>query len=321
MKDNQHEEGTTVSMRHAVQEAIRGGLLIGLLLAWLPPAVHAATIAGVCPAGSLGTISLQGLVASGDSILLSGTCTMNLVVPSTLDNLTLDGQGTAIITAADPTAPAVSILGTSITLKGFTINGGSPGVFVRSGGTARIDNNTIQSATDEGIHVGRGSTATILNNTIQNNADFGILIQEGASARIGFVSSSDPTPGPNTIRGNLGGGVTITRSSSARLAGNLILNNTGDGILVDRLSQADIAGNAIDNNTGHGIFVLRNSGVNLGRDTGTGITEVPNTTTTPNGGNGVNCVVGGYADGRLGTLTGTAGAKNFSASCLDSLNP
>ena len=48
--------------------------------------------------------------------------------------------------------------------------------------------------------------------------------------------------------------------------------------------------------------------------------EAPSRTTQNNVLNGVNCRVGGFGNGRIGTLTGNSGAKNFGTSCIDSLD-
>jgi len=43
------------------------------------------------------------------------------------------------------------------------------------------------------------------------------------------------------------------------------------------------------------------------------------TNTGSNGGFGVRCMVDGFVDGRLGTLTGTLGGKSFTEACTDSV--
>lgn len=67
--------------------------------------------------------------------------------------------------------------------------------------------------------------------------------------------------------------------------------------------------------------VTGGSGVNLGEDTGDTILARPNSTTTNNAGFGIRCEVGGYADGRLGSLNGDGGAQSHSEGCIDSLIP
>ena len=94
----------------------------------------------------------------------------------------------------------------------------------------------------------------------------------------------------------------------------------GNGINVIQASQATISDNSINGNGQNGIFVSENSGVNLGSDTGSGIFDAPNTTAVNNGRNGINCRVGGYGNGRIGTLNGNGGPKDFGTSCIDSLD-
>jgi parallel beta-helix repeat protein len=304
-------------MTHALR-TLRSAVLAAIVLVLPAVAARAATISAACPPGSLGTFTVTGF-APGDVILVSGSCNVNLVIPSGTNDITIDGQGTATLTPADATQAAVTIRGRQITLRGFTITGGAQGVVV-AGGSATITNNVIQSAVN-GIVVLLSGVATITNNTIQNSTDAGIIVTEGGHARIGFANASDTAAGPNIVQGNGAGGITVIRGSSARIVGNTISTNTGDGVGVFRLSQADLSSNAIDGNTGHGVNVSQNSGVNLGRDTGTSIFDAPNTTGTPNTGFGVNCSLGGYLDGRIGTLNGTSGAlvAPFPGSCNNSL--
>jgi hypothetical protein len=69
---------------------------------------------------------------------------------------------------------------------------------------------------------------------------------------------------------------------------------------------------------GDGITASHNSAVNL-RSEGTPLRESPNQTdpTAKNADFGIKCSIGGYAEGPLGTLTGTHGAKEFDNSCVD----
>lgn len=139
---------------------------------------------------------------------------------------------------------------------------------------------------------------------------------EGAA----FRTADDTVASPNVIRDNGLHGISVTLSSSARIAGNTIAGNFRNGINVDRASQANISDNTIDGNGQNGIFVTENSGVNLGSDAGAGIFDAPNRTAVNNALRGIACRLGGYANGRLGTLNGGSAAKNFGASCLDSLD-
>jgi parallel beta-helix repeat protein len=266
----------------------------------------------------------------GDLLLVSGVCNENVTIGEEIRRITLDGRGTATINAANAASPTINIRGQGITITGFTINGGETGITVNRGGTATIDRNIIQNAAAIGILVGQQSSARIVNNTIQNNPEEGILVNENSFARIGFVNTPDAGVSPNLIFMNGDAGIHVTRSSSARIIGNIISNTTaGSGIIVSRASHGEISSNTIDGNSEHGIFVTENSGVNLGRDTGNGIFDLPNSTTVNNTQNGIRCLLNSHANGRLGTLNGAAGAKFFvtgppganSGGCHDSLLP
>ena len=110
--------------------------------------------------------------------------------------------------------------------------------------------------------------------------------------------------------------------ASARINGNTITDNKRAGVTVQLASSAEIGNNTISGNGGDGILVIGNSIAVLGSDTGSGLFQLPNTTGAPNGGFGIRCSINSSADGRLGTLNGSKGAKDFTESgCVDSLIP
>lgn len=172
--------------------------------------------------------------------------------------------------------------------------------------------NDVRNNNGSGIGVSDASNAEIEANRIRSNGLNGITVSGGAHARIGFQSG---VPGSfasaNTIEGNGSNGIIVTRSSSAQIAENHIRNNSGNGVLVARASHADVGSNNIDGNVGDGILVTQNSGVNLGADSGTAPEELPNNTTVNNGGVGIRCRLNSTADGRLGSVNGSSGAKDF----------
>jgi hypothetical protein len=259
----------------------------------------------------------------GDVLAVTGTCNENVVIPPQINGITIDGQGTAIINGIDPTSTTLTNRGSNNTIKSLKIIGGSSGIQIQRSSSATIDTVVIDGVGGTGIVVQGSSSARIVSSTIQNNVNGnGISVTENSSARIGFLTNNDTAALPNTITGNGNRGVTVSESSSAVIVGNNISNNLDDGILVNAVSHADIASNTIDNNGGHGINFGRNSGVDLGADTGTSIFESPNSTTVNNAGFGLRCFINSYADRRLGTLNGTLGAKDaFTGGCIDSTNP
>jgi parallel beta-helix repeat protein len=258
---------------------------------------------------------------SGQTILVSGSCYENVSIPPGKDQLTIDGGGTATINGPDVTLNTIQIRGPkAITITGLTITGGRAGIDVSRGSSALIDGNIIDRTGRNGITLGSFATANIVNNTIQNNAVMGILVTGNAFGFIGFRTADDTSASPNTIRNNGMHGISLTLSSSARIAGNTVSGNTRHGINVERASQATISDNTIDANGQHGVYVTENSGVNLGSDTGAGLFDAPNRTTANNVLRGIACRVGGYANGRRGTLNGNAGPADFGGSCVNSLD-
>lgn len=315
-------------------EAIRR-IALFVVLVWFVTAGGSAvaaqtTLATIAPVGWAqvdcdkdGPGALQGAIdraRAGDTILVSGTCHENLSITATKDSITLDGRGDTTITGPDATLTTILVRARAITITGFTITGGRVGIDVGRGASALIDGNTIEGTGRFGITLGSFATANIVNNTIQNNPGHGILVTGNASGFIGFRTADDTVASPNIIRNNGIHGINVTLSSSVRIAGNTISGNTRNGINVERASQANISHNTIEANGLNGIFVTENSGVNLGGDAGGGIFDAPNTTTVNNGARGIACRVGGYANGRLGTLNGSGGPKDFGASCVDSLD-
>jgi parallel beta-helix repeat protein len=257
----------------------------------------------------------------GDTITVSGTCYENVFIPADKDLLTLDGGGTGTVHGPDPIANTIQLRGPrGITIRNLTITGGRVGIDIGRGATALIDGNTIEGTGRNGITLGSFATANIVNNTIQNNPTHGILITGNSSGFIGFATADDTSASPNIIQNNGVHGINVTLSSAARIAGNTIASNARNGINVDRVSQANVSDNTIDANGQHGIYITDNSGVNLGSDTGTGLFDAPNRTTANNVFRGLTCRVGGYANGRLGTLNGNAGATSFGGSCVNSLD-
>jgi parallel beta-helix repeat protein len=250
------------------------------------------------------------------TINVSGTCTENLFIDESKNFISLIGPGDG-----GATISSVTIFGRGITVQGFTINGPRDGIQVAKGGSAIIENNTIDTG-GYGIIVALSSYAQISGNKIQNNPRGGIVVTYNSFARIGFRNNSDPSPVPNTIQGNACG-VIVGSSSSAQIVGNIISSNTEDGVRVTKVSHADISSNTIDDNGRNGILVEQNSGVNLGKDEGEEIFNEPNSSEVGNGAYGLRCDTGGYADGRLGTLDGVGKktATYFAKSCVDSLIP
>ena len=294
----------------------------------VPPANEApdVTRAVNCDAGD----TIQEAVDNsnpGDTVLVSGACSENVLVGVNKRNIVIDGQNTATVNGPDATNHTFRVRGQGITIRRFSsISGGRDGVHMTRGGSATVDGNTIENTGRFGVAVEENSNAGIVNNIIRNNPSDGILVEENSSARIGFLGFHDTSPRPNTIQNNERHGVNVNRSSSAIILSNTISGNTGNGVGVFRVSHADVGGNAMNSNGGNGIFVRENSGVNLGQP-GVAFTVGANTTAANNTGFGLRCDINSYARGLRGTLNGTlvgnsnGGQTEFSVSCVNATTP
>lgn len=309
--------------RAVISSAVVLVLSLAVMQHWEPSSYGSVRALAVdCDAGE--QIQAKLAVAKpGDTIVVNGTCNENVLFLEETARLTLDGGGTAVINSPVGVLPgAIEIRGRGITIRGFTINGGGNGINILRGGTAVIDGNIIQNAAGQGVP-GRGSGinlaqhsyAQILNNTIQDNAANGIGIHESSYGRIGLRDVADAAPGPNTIRNNGGNGVLVQRSSSARVGVSTISDNGGSGVLITGASHAAVASNVIDGNGRGGITLTQNSALQLGGDIA--FLNPPNETSVNNHGYAINCSLNSSVDGRLGTLAGADGIKNFDSSCTD----
>lgn len=294
--------------------------VLGFALSLLPAVGEAAIKTVTCP---LETI--QGKLKTlkpGDTLLVNGICNENVIITEEVQNIILDGQGIATVGGPDATASTIAVRGRGITIrKFFSITSGQDAIRVDRGGTATIDNNTIQNSGRNGILVTENASARIVNNMIQNNPAHGISVSQNSSVHVGFLTIDTPAA-PNTIQTNGAVGVFVGNSSNAFIVNNLIKGNAVDGIRVQQVSNARISGNTIDDNGLSGVVVLEYSGVNLG-DGVAPFFDVPNDTTPgeENGDFGVHCRTGGYAKGHLGTLNGDLGDKDIETTCIDGLLP
>jgi nitrous oxidase accessory protein NosD len=269
-----------------------------------------------CNAGGVISRALNNL-KPGDLVRVQGTCLENLVIQSEVQRITIDGQGTATVKPPDMRQPAIQVLGREITIRGFTTSGGFSGIAINRGGTAIIDHNTIENASEMGLEVSQNSFGRIINNTIRHSGVDGILVLGSASAHIGVLRTDDTVPSPNSILENGGDGIRVLRASTVRVIGNSLTGNRRSGLSVQQASHADVAGNRFDGNAEHGIRAVGNSAVNLA-DSAMGLFTQPNTTTVPNGLFGLRCESGAYVDGPIGSLTGKNGVKDVSdATCID----
>jgi hypothetical protein len=151
----------------------------------------------------------------GDTILVKGTCTENVVIST--DGLTIEANGASTITAAGtPGNSAVEVRARNIAIRGFTIVGKLYGIVVVRSGSASIQSNDISGGSSSGVHIAQSSYARVggenaaLGNNIHDNGS-GIVVRDSASAGIDF----------NTITNN-GRGIDASDNGSINMTDNLI---------------------------------------------------------------------------------------------------
>lgn len=120
----------------------------------------------------------------GDTIVVTGTCSEKVTI--TVDRLTLDGRGSAIIDGNANAAECnlteaveglVEVDGAQgVVLTGLTVqNSPVDGIFLRNGAAAIIRDTTAQHNCDDGIHLAQ-SVATFENATFQENRENGMNV-------------------------------------------------------------------------------------------------------------------------------------------------
>jgi parallel beta-helix repeat protein len=166
---------------------------------------------------TLGALSKVGKTR-GVTILLSGTCNEDVLIQG-FDRLTL--MTTTSATINDPsggTKITVDIEDSrSVTVQGFTINGGAEGVLCGASSVCYLTGNTVQSALDSGILVSAASTANLSANIVENNG-------RGLSANLNSSANSNN----DTFQGNAGSGIAANQGYVATFT-SIIQNNGSNG--------------------------------------------------------------------------------------------
>ena len=196
--------------------------------------VSARTIDVNCAAGrSIQTTLNSILVFDGDTIRVMGNCNENIVIEK--NRIRLEAVGGATLNGPNVNDPTISVKGLNVQIRGFaSISGGRSTIRVEGGGSAVIEQNTLQNSL-RGVLVIQSSYARIVNNIIQNHvgtSSIGVEVRQSSAADIFF----------NTIQNNQQSGIAISDGSAADIDENDILNNVGNGILIHRTSHARLGG-------------------------------------------------------------------------------
>lgn len=222
-----------------------------------------------------------------NKITVSGSCKGNFVIQG-MDRLTLITKtGASITDRSNGTLAVVDIEDSrSVTVQGFTINGGAQGILCNTASVCYLTGNKFQGPGDVqgpgrfGVDVLRGSRAFLESNVIQNWAR-GVFINGSAEV----FSSND------VFQGNGGSGIAVLNRSYFESL-NSSLDNNGVGIEAGG-SGVFLGGGTVSGNSSDGVRVLAASEA---------IFSGP--TITANGGVGVQVVDGSFAAFLAASITG-----------------
>ena len=271
---------------------------VSTLLLLLGSTANAATLCVNCGARN-GLTSINAALKALKSaesrgpatINVSGGCQENVVIQS-MDRLTLNATpGASITDRSGGTLDVINISDSQdVTINNLTVNAGADGVsgtngiVCGDGALCRLNNDTVQGATDgAGIAVFTLSGARLTGVTLLNNG-IGLQVVNGATAvgdatmrgnnrgihmvtgavvnltanitqshELGVFGTTNATLNCNAcvITGNAGGGVLLRQSSSARFtSGFTITNNGGPGVQLTDLSSALFQGGTVTGNGG-----------------------------------------------------------------------
>ncbi len=197
-----------------------------------------------------------------NKITVLGDCKGNFVIKS-MDRLTLITKTGASIT--DRSNGSLAVLDIedshSVTVQGFTINGGGGGVNCGSASVCYLTGSTIEGG---GVGVRSGSRAFLESNVIQDGGR-GATVEDGSQ----MFSSNDVFQGngqgivqfgayleaSNSSFLNNGIGILVAASNLRLLGGTTISGSGGDGMAMRAGSTAVFQGATITGNGGDGVHL------------------------------------------------------------------
>jgi hypothetical protein len=211
------------------------------------------------------------------TITVSGGCDENLAIQS-MDRLSLvTANGASITDSSNGSLTVVDIEDShSVTVQGFTINGGGGGVLCNTTSVCYLTGNTIQDGAGTGVGVFADSHAILESNVIQNNGFRGSTVNDRSRmASSNDVFQGNGAQGVAVISGAYFGasnssflnnlvGVEAFLNSTVRVNGGTISGSVcgasstpfcGDGVILLGGAQASFGGMTITANGGSGIHL------------------------------------------------------------------
>src|SRR5438270_8659187 len=151
-----------------------------------------------------------------NKVIVSGACDGHLVIRN-MDRLTLITENGASITDRSNGTLAVMDIedSRSVSVQGFTINGGLQGILCNTASVCYLTRNTIQGPGRFGVEVSRGSHAFLESNVIQN------------WSRGAFIFGSSEVFSSNDVFRSNGGSAIAVLNRSYFESSNSSLDNNG----------------------------------------------------------------------------------------------
>lgn len=219
--------------------------------------------------------------APGETVMVAaGTYNENIVLNKS--NLALSGAGQAstFVSAVNPSQPTVSITASNVSISGFTITGGTKGVFIYGSNMSTVENNTIASNSAQGIDLDISHNNIIINNSVFLNDYAGITAEDSTHnsfscntitknkyAAISLSNSNYTEIGGNTIsfHDNIplhAQAVWLTSSQNCKIDNNIILNNawaidisfSGDNIFYSNIISHNRQGASLESSDNNIFF-------------------------------------------------------------------
>ena len=237
-----------------------------------------------------------------NTITVSGSCRENILIQS-MDRLTLiTKEGASITDRSNGSLTVVDIEDShSVTVQGFTINGGGGGVLCNTTSVCYLTGNTIQDGAGTGVGVFADSHAVLESNVIQNNGFRGATVND----RSRMASSND------VFQGNGAQGVAVISGAYFGASNSSFLNNVF-GVEAFLNSTVRVNGGTISGSVCASPAPFCGDGVVL---LGGAQASFSGMTITANGGSGIHLEDGSFAVFLFGTTTVTGNLSGTDVEC------
>lgn len=210
-----------------------------------------------------GTGTINGNLAAGATLTITGTCTEDVVI--TVDDVTLTtplGAGRAILKSLKPASDRDAILvdgARRVVLQGLQVVRGAVGINVQNGASVEIRKVRILRTLDTGILVYSGSTATVDRTKVidvdtgdPNTDSYGIV-----ASRSAYVEVID-----SEVKDVKGFGIVAAKSSHGDITGTSVTGSTLDAMFAAQTSNIEADDVTLDGN-GYGAGAYHNSHLRL----------------------------------------------------------